>query len=139
MSGSTGAAVAHCATCDCMGLQPLPAVAILVECVCVGLALQMVTVVGKNSVWTGSSEPNGIDEGMQALLAAETEFLTQYETYLTSGVATDSFCLQLPCVLPVLDTNTVLLLGVHCCNVTHTLLLQHVHPWWCWVPSRWPS
>jgi hypothetical protein len=99
----------------------------------------MLTVVGKNSVWTGSSEANGIDEGVQALLAAETEFLAQYETYLTSGVATDSFCLQLPCVLRVLDTNTLLLLGVHCCNVTHTLLLQHLHPWWCWVPSRWPN
>ena len=65
-----------------MGLQPLPAVAILVECVCVGVALQMLAVVGKHSVWTGSSEANGIDEGVQALLAAETEFLAQYESEL---------------------------------------------------------
>ena len=144
-------------TCACMGLQPLPAVAILVECGCVGVTLQMLAVVGKDSVWTGvptasivvgqeedqvragSSEANGIDQGVEAPLAAENYFLAQYQAYLTSGVATDSFCLQFPCVWRVLDTNTLLLLRMHCCHVTHILLLQHLHPWWCWVPSRWPN
>ena len=97
----------------------------------------MLAVVGEDSVWTGVAAANGIDEGVAALVAAEDDFLKEYKAYLASGVATDSFCLQLLCVWRVLDTNT--LLRMHCCNVTHTLLLQQLHPWWCWVPSRWPN
>ena len=101
----------------------------------------MQAVVREDSIWTGvpiesfCDQANGIDEGMTALVAAEDDFLVGYEAYLASGVATDSFCLQLLCVRRVRDANT--LLRMHCCNITHALLLQQLHPWWCWVPSRW--
>ena len=106
-------------------LRPLPAVATLLESECVGVALQMLAIVGEDYAWTGvrngsSDLEGGIDDGYQKLDDATNVFMDQYEAYLESGVATDSFCLQFLCVLPVLDANTLLLRRhMHCCNVTH--------------------
>ena len=105
------------------------------RCECVGVALQMLAVVGKDSVWTGSSEANGIDEGVEALAAAEDDFLAHYETYLTSGVATDSFCcnchVSCGCWIPI-----------QCCCCACTAAMLHTHCYCSiYIPggAGWPN
>lgn len=83
------------------------AVVVAVVGECVGVALQMLAIVGEGSVWTGVDpgldnededgnrttttmpalgEATGIDAGVKGLVDAEDEFGDDYEAYLAKGV-----------------------------------------------------